>query len=223
MAERTLVVIKPDGVTRGLTGSIIGQFERCGLRVTRLEMRYASPDLIECHYPDDEFWLSEVGRKTAADYARLNRQTGNDFATADPTEIGRIVRKWLIAYLTSGPVVALVLTGSNATAKVRRLCGDTIPAIAQLASVRGRYSALSAVAANSRGEPVRNIVHASSDVSEAEREIELWFPGTTQRTEGARLPIKRGGGASVGRHENSHAFGGMRWPLTFTAIMSTCS
>jgi nucleoside-diphosphate kinase len=176
MTEETLVVIKPDGVARGLTGRIIGQFLDAGLELARLELRNASADLIERHYPDDEAWLSSVGRKTLADYERLGLDPAEYFGAVDPLAIGRVIKSWLIDYMTQGPVVAIVLRGNEAISRVRTLCGNTVPAMADPATIRGRFSSDSAAAANAEKRPIQNLVHASGNPEEASYEIGLWFP-----------------------------------------------
>jgi nucleoside-diphosphate kinase len=176
MDERTLVIVKPDGVRRGLTGRILAQFEEVGLRLVRLELRSATPDLIQQHYPSDDGWLATVGGKTITDYERAGRQLEDDFGTADPVAIGRAIKHWLIDYLTEGSVVAMILAGNDAVTVVRKLCGHTIPVSADPASIRGRFSADSAAAANAEKRPVNNLVHASGTAAEATSEIALWFP-----------------------------------------------
>jgi nucleoside-diphosphate kinase len=176
MTEETLVVIKPDGVARGLTGRIIDQFLDAGLELTRLELRNAPADLIERHYPDDDGWLGSVGGKTLADYERLGMDPTEYFGAADAVAIGRVIKNWLVDYLTQGPVVAMVLRGNEAISRVRTLCGNTVPAMADPATIRGRYSSDSAAAANAEKRPIHNLVHASGNREEANHEIGLWFP-----------------------------------------------
>ncbi len=174
--EETLVIVKPDGVARGLTGRIIDQFTDAGLKLARLELRHATADLIERHYPNDEEWLAAVGGKTLADYARLGLDSGEFFGAADPVAIGRVIKGWLVDYLTQGPVVAMVLRGNEAVSRVRVLCGNTVPAMADPSTIRGRFSCDSAAAANAEKRPIQNLVHASGNVEEATYEIGLWFP-----------------------------------------------
>jgi nucleoside-diphosphate kinase len=175
MTEETLVVIKPDGVARGLTGRIINQFQDAGLELTRLELRQATADLIERHYPEDEAWLASVGAKTLADYERLGLDPSESFGELNPVVIGRIIKGWLVDYMTQGPVVAMVLRGNEAVTKVRALCGSTVPAMADPSTIRGRFSSDSAAAANAEKRPIQNLVHASGAVEEANHEIALWF------------------------------------------------
>jgi nucleoside-diphosphate kinase len=181
MTEQTLVVIKPDGVERGLTGRIIDQFQDAGLELIRLELRNATTELIERHYPEDEEWLSSVGGKTIADYERLGLDLGEYFGDADPLAIGRVIKAWLVDYLTQGPVVAMVLRGNEAINRVRKICGNTIPAQADPSTIRGRFSSDSAAAANAEKRPIHNLVHASGNVEEANYEINLWFPADPDR------------------------------------------
>ncbi len=175
MTQETLVVIKPDGVARGLTGQIINQFQEAGLELTRLELRRATADLIERHYPEDEAWLSSVGGKTLADYERLGLDPADYFGDATPAMIGRTIKGWLVDYLTQGPVVAMVLRGNDAVTKVRALCGNTVPVMADPGTIRGRFSSDSAAAANTEKRPIHNLVHASGTPDEADYEISLWF------------------------------------------------
>jgi nucleoside-diphosphate kinase len=177
MTQETLVVIKPDGVARGLTGRIINQFQEAGLELARLELRHATTDLIERHYPEDETWLASVGSKTLADYERLGLDPAEYFGDTEPAVIGRQIKSWLVEYMTQGPVVAMVLRGNDAVTKVRALCGSTVPATAEPGSIRGRFSSDSAAAANAEKRPIHNLVHASGTAQEASHEIGLWFGG----------------------------------------------
>jgi len=176
--ERTLVFLKPDGVQRGLIGEVVGRLERTGLKVIGLKMLRPTANLLARHYPSDEGFLRTIGGKTreAFEAAGLDvrQQTGSD----DPLVIGRQVRQWLIDFVSSGPVVAFVLQGTHAVAVTRKLVGDTLPYRAAPGTIRGDLSADSPTVANLQKRPVRNLVHASGTLEEAEFEITLWFaPG----------------------------------------------
>lgn len=173
--ERTLVLVKPDGVARNLTGKIISQLEDAGLRLVHLRMVTASAKTVEQHYPTDPEWFRIVGGKTLEEYTRAELDVVEDMGTSDAEEIGRQIKRWLIDYLTSGPVVAMVLEGNEAIANVRRLCGHTIPIMAEPSTIRGRFATDSAARANGEKRPVQNLVHASGNVAEAAHEIALWF------------------------------------------------
>ncbi len=173
--ERTLVFVKPDGVQRGLVGEILGRFERTGLRIAGMKMVWARADFLQRHYPADEAFLRTIGGKTKEAFAAagldVKKQTGSDDALA----IGRSVRGWLIDYVASSPVVAFVLEGIQAVTTVRKIVGDTLPVRAAPGTIRGDLSVDSPTVANLQRRPVRNLVHASGTVEEAQSEIALWF------------------------------------------------
>lgn len=174
--ERTLVLVKPDGVRRGLVGEVISTFERAGLRIVAMKMARASPELCEKHYPDTREWYETVGGKTLEGYAFLGLDAKTEFGTDDRLEIGRTVKGWLVEFLSSADVVAMVLEGNAAVKNVRRICGNTLPLFADPGSIRGRFSLDSPDAANAEKRPVLNLVHASGETDEAVFEIGLWFP-----------------------------------------------
>jgi nucleoside-diphosphate kinase len=173
--ERTLVFLKPDGVQRGLIGAVLERFERAGLKVAGMKMVHAGRDLLDRHYPSDDAYLRTLGGKTKEAFAAygldVKAQTGSD----DSLEIGRQVRGWLIDYVSSGPVAAFVLEGIHAISVVRKLVGDTLPYRAAPGSIRGDYAIDSPTVANLMKRPVRNLIHASGSVEEAQMEIALWF------------------------------------------------
>ena len=173
--ERTLLLIKPDGVLRGLCGEIIGRLERAGLAIIGLKMIQVSKQRAERHYSDDPAWLESLGKKTLKTYVKHSRDPIVEMGTADPLTIGTIIRGWLISYMTSAPIVACVAQGPHVIDVVRKLAGETMPSDAAPGSIRGDFATVSAVAANSLHIAVRNIIHASSSEDEAEREIATWF------------------------------------------------
>ena len=132
--ERTLVLVKPDSVARGLVGQIIARYEAKGLTLVALELRTVSSELAAQHYEE---------------------------------HVGRPYYPGLVEFVTSGPLVAMVLEGERAIGAVRLLNGSTDSAVAAPGTIRGDLSL-----SNSR-----NLVHASDSPASAEREIALWFPG----------------------------------------------
>jgi len=173
--EHTLIVLKPDAVARGLIGEVITRLERLGLAFERIELRRASRELIEQHYPSDEVWLASVGGKTLGDYSRTGVDPLRELGTDSPVAIGKMVKAWLVDFMTEGPVLAMVVSGNRAIEVVRKAVGSTIPVAAAPGSVRGDYSTDSPDLANKERRPVRNLIHASGDAAEAAREIKLWF------------------------------------------------
>ncbi len=173
--EQTVVVVKPDGVKRGLVGEILSRFEKAGLRLAALKMITLSPDFARNHYPGTDEWMAGMGKKTLKTYDEYGKDPIAEMGTADPLELGKKIYEWNVDYLTSGPVVAMVLQGNHAIDNVRMIVGNTLPVFAQPGTIRGDYSVDSPALANDQKRAVRNVIHASGDPSEAEHEVQYWF------------------------------------------------
>jgi nucleoside-diphosphate kinase len=174
--ERTFCMIKPDGVKRGVVGDIISRFERAGLKIVAVSMLNATPDQVRNHYPmSDEAWLQRLGEKSLSSLDHLDATPADVFGTEDKGELGKAVADSLVEYLTSGPVVAMVIEGMQSIDMVRKLCGHTLPFKADVGTIRGDYSVDSPAVANVEMRAIHNIIHASENASEAENEIKLWF------------------------------------------------
>jgi nucleoside-diphosphate kinase len=173
--ERTLILVKPDGVQRALVGEILQRFERAGLKIVALEMRVARRDLLERHYPNDETFLSTIGGKTKEAFDAYGLDLKERMGTDDPREVGARVRGWLIDFMASAPVVAAVLEGVHAVSIVRKLVGKTLPVFAEPGTIRGDFAIDSPTLANLESRPVRNLIHASGTLAEAAFEVDLWF------------------------------------------------
>ncbi len=133
MRERTLVLVKPDGVHRGLCGEVLGRFERKGLKLVAARFLRPSREMVEEHYAVHK---------------------------------GKPFFGELVDFLSSGPVLAMVIEGANAIAVVRGLVGPTDPAKAPPGTIRGDLGLTMS----------RNVVHASDATATAQVEIALWFP-----------------------------------------------
>jgi len=176
MMERTLVLIKPDGVKRGIIGEIIARFEKAGLKPVGMKMIWVDKDLVAKHYPTDRVELLKgIGEKTLNSYAEIGKDAKKELGTDDPVEIGKLVNAWNMEALSIGPVIAIVFEGIHAVATVRKITGFTLPHSAAPGTIRGDYSIDSPALANERKRPVRNLIHASGNLEEAEYEIKLWF------------------------------------------------
>jgi nucleoside-diphosphate kinase len=173
--ERTLVLIKPDAFKRGLVGEIISRFERVGLKLEGMKILNATIEIVEKHYPDNKNWIRSVGKKTIDTYEKYNLNIIEDLGTNDALKIGKLVRKWLIQHLTSGPVSVLILSGNHAVEIVRKIVGNTVPIFAELGTIRGDFSIDSPDLSTRERRVLQNLVHASETVEEAKREISLWF------------------------------------------------
>lgn len=173
--ERTLVIIKPDAVRRGLVGEIIARFERKGLKIVGLRMVRAGKEDVEKFYPSSEDWFRSAGTKMLRCFAEIGRSPKEVYGTDDPVELGKAIKKLLVEYMTSGPIVLVVLEGNRAVEVVRRLVGPTMPYEAPPGTIRGDFGCDSADLAAVEGRVVYNLVHASDSVEEAQREISFWF------------------------------------------------
>ncbi len=174
--EQTLVLIKPDGVKRGIVGEIIHRFERMGLKIVAMKMVRPDEEKLLAHYQSDkESTLQRWGEKTLATYTKYGKDAKADFGTDDPLELGKLVNKWLFDYVKSGPMLAMILEGRHAVENVVNLAGPTMPVSAPSGTIRGDFSTDSAAYANDERRGVMNLVHISATVEEANFEKMLWF------------------------------------------------
>lgn len=176
--EQTFVMVKPDGVKKGLIGEVIGRFEQRDLKIVALEMFKPTVEQIDNHYPKDEAWKRRLGQKTLTTYTKYGIDPKEMLGTDDELKLGEMVRGWLIDYMTSAPLVRMVVEGVHAVDMVRKIAGTTLPYMADMGTIRGDYSNDSPAVANSEKRAVMNILHASETPSEAKHEIEHWFGGS---------------------------------------------
>jgi nucleoside-diphosphate kinase len=145
LRERTLVILKPDAVARGMAGRILQRFEDASLKIIGMKMRTMDADFTRKHYFDLE------------------------------ERLGATVYNATAGFMQRGPVIAFVLEGEDAVATVRKLVGTTYPNEAQPGSIRGDFAHQSKAVATATGKPVANLVHASGNKDEADYEVKLWF------------------------------------------------
>lgn len=173
--EKTFLMVKPDGVRRGLVGEIIHRLEQRNLKVIALQMARPSRDKIDGFYPKKEEWVKRLGEKTLATYQKYGYDPIRELGTDKPEEIGPQVRNWVLDFMSSGPVVKMVVQGVHAIDMVRKIIGDTMPSKAEMGTIRGDYSVDSPASANRDKRAVHNLVHASETAEEAAHEINYWF------------------------------------------------
>ena len=169
--ERTFVAVKPDGIQRSLIGEIIGRFEKVGLKLVAMKMLVADADHIEKHYTLDPEWRRITGEKTIAGY----KAKGLPPPSEDPLEITAKILKNLRTYMTSGPIIIMIWEGAHSVKVVRKLVGGTEPLTSDVGTLRGDYVLDSYAMSDADDRTVRNIVHASGSVEEANKEINHWF------------------------------------------------
>lgn len=175
MIQKSLVLIKPDGVKRGIVGEVLARFERASLKIVAAKMIHVHPELAKNHYPDSVAWKKKVGQRTLDDCTTYGIDVVKNMGTDDPVKLGEIVKSWNMDFLMSGPVMAFVFEGVNAVERIRTLVGDTNPVKAAPGTIRGDYSIDSPIAANRRVRTIYNLIHASGTPEEAEAEIDMWF------------------------------------------------
>ncbi len=172
--ERTLVIVKPDGIQRALIGEIFKRYERTGLKLVALKMLVPTESMIEEHYLLDPNWKKNVGEKAIASYLKK----GETPPSTDPIEVADSVVVSLKKYMTSGPVIAMIWEGGHAVELVRKITGGTEPRSAGVGTIRGDFVLDSYQMADTDTRAIRNLIHASGTVPEAEAEIPHWFkPG----------------------------------------------
>jgi nucleoside-diphosphate kinase len=169
--EKTLVIVKPDGIQRGLTGEVIKRFERAGLKLVALKLIVPTIEMVGKHYTTDPEWIRKTGEKNIKSFT----DKGLIAPINEPMAAGQAVLNSLVAYMTSGPVAAMVWQGANAVKIVRKITGVTEPLSSAMGTIRGDFVLDSYEMADAQGRAVRNVVHASGNIDEAQAEISQWF------------------------------------------------
>ena len=146
--EKTLIVFKPDAVQRGIVGEIITRFERAGLKMIAMKMVAPDKEHFHAHYEGISKLISRWGQ-----------------------EIYNVT----LSQMTEAPVIVVVLEGVDAVEHVRKMVGSTDPKDSAPGTIRGDFTHLSRAYTNERGSTLPNILHASGNLSEAMKEIKLWF------------------------------------------------
>jgi len=172
--ERTLVLVKPDGVQRSLVGEIISRYERTGLKLVALKFLIPNKEQVKKHYLIDSDWLRKCGQNTIDSY----RKKGKKPLFENPVKYGEWVLGKLQKFLCAGPVTAMIWEGSDAAGVVKKITGPTEPSISDVGTIRGDLTIDSYDLADEDGRAVRNLVHVSGSPEEAKKEIKVWFkPG----------------------------------------------
>jgi nucleoside-diphosphate kinase len=174
-SEHTVVFIKPDGIKNRIIGDIVTRFEKVGLKICAAKLIWVDATHAGKHYRDDNEYHKTVGIKTLENYKKFGVDPNENLGTKDPVKIGKMVRKWNMDFVSSGPVFVMLLEGPGAIAIVRKIVGHTFPADALPGSIRGDHSMESAFLANTQSRTVENLIHASGSKEEADLERKLWF------------------------------------------------
>lgn len=146
MIEQTLVLLKHDAVSRGFIGEIISRFEKVGLKIVAMKMQHPEENFAKKHYP-----------------------------TSIEERHGKEIYSRIVNYLTMGPVIAFILEGIDSIVIVRKMVGDTYPDRSLPGTIRGDFAHINKIHANENNMALFNLIHASENREDAEREINLWF------------------------------------------------
>jgi nucleoside-diphosphate kinase len=168
--ERTFVILKPDTVQRSLIGEVIKRFERTGLKCTAMKMFVPDEARLIEHYNKSDEWFQKKGTNVINDLLAQGLPVNKE-----PMEYGKDIIRTIVKYMTAAPVIAMVWEGNQSVAVVTKLIGTTEPATSDVGTVRGDYTIDSYGHASFENRAVRNLVHCSDAVEEAEREIAIWF------------------------------------------------
>lgn len=168
--ERTLVIIKPDGVQRSLVGEIISRFERTGLKFTGFKFLVPTREQLLTHYNKDEAWFEKKGNRIIEDLKSHGLPVEKE-----AMEYGRGIIETIITYMTAAPVLAMVIEGNQAVAIITKITGTTEPSSSDVGTIRGDFTLDSYGHSSLENRAVRNLIHCSESPEEAERELKVWF------------------------------------------------
>jgi len=174
--EKTFLMIKPDGLRRGLVGVVFERFERIGLKLVACRMIKPTKKQARGNYPGTKEWLVGMGEKTYNNYGGDEKAIKADLGTTDKEEIGQKIYVGLVRYLTESPVILSVWEGNHAVQVCEKLVGKTDPTLADVGSIRGDFGFDTPMFAVKAGRIVfKTLVHRSDSPEEAKREIKHWF------------------------------------------------
>ena len=168
--ERTLVILKPDAVQRGLIGEVINRIEKTGLKLVALKMTMATEDQLWVHYNKDDAWFLKKG-----EMALKEREAAGMSIDKEAIEYGKDIVRALVKFMTCGPIVPMIFEGNQAAGIVKKLVGSTEPLSSDAGTLRGDYTIDSYGLANVDERAVRNLIHCSDPAEDANREIPIWF------------------------------------------------
>lgn len=168
--EKTLVLIKPDAVQRSLMGEIISRFERVGLKIGGLKMFVATEEQIKQQYGPTKKEIEAMGKRSIK-----NQEKKGIKVKESPYQHGMDIFNWIKKFISSGPIVAMVLEGNQAVELVDKIVGATEPLSSDVGTIRGDYTLDSYQMADTDKRAVRNLVHRSASKEEAKKEIKIWF------------------------------------------------
>ncbi len=168
--ERNLLFVKPDAVKRGISGEFIERFERAGFKIVAMRMIWLTKQQASTFYSNDREWLEMLATKVEEAFARKGKKFSKN-----KLQYGKQVKKYLIDYVTSGPVIAFVIEGNEAIMISRKLIGSTDSSMSPPGTIRGDYCNDSLFAANMEKRAALTLIHAAGTKKEAADQIKVIF------------------------------------------------
>lgn len=168
--ERTLVILKPDAIQRTLVGEILHRIERTGLKLVAVKLMIPKEEQCWEHYQKNDEWYQKKGQRVIEDRTSHGLPVEKEAA-----EYGKDIIRTIVEYMTSGPVLGMVVEGLGAVAIVTKLVGSTEPSTSDVGTIRGDFTVDTYGVSALDNRAVRNLVHCSDSPREAAREIAIWF------------------------------------------------
>jgi len=170
--EQTFVMLKPDSLQRSLVGEIISRIERTGLKLVAMKMVKPDEKTLLEHYGKDDTWYEPKGINRMA----YLKEAGNSVDESRPAvEFGKDIIRGVVRYMQASPLVAMVWEGNQAVTIVKKIVGSTDPTASDVGTIRGDYQLDSYSLSDSEERGIRNLIHCTDQVAEAQREINIWF------------------------------------------------
>jgi len=168
--ERTLVILKPDAVQRGLVGEIIRRIENTGLKLVALKIVNATEEQLWAHYNKDDEWFLKKGTRTIEERTAMGMPIEKE-----AIEYGKDIIRALVSFMSCGPVAPMIWEGNQAVGIVKKIVGSTEPLSSDSGTIRGDYTLDSYELSSLDSRAVRNLIHCSDPATDAIREIPIWF------------------------------------------------
>ncbi|HPT08346.1 MAG TPA: nucleoside-diphosphate kinase [bacterium] len=168
--EQTFVILKPDAIQRSMIGELISRIEKTGLKLVALKMINATEDQCWKHYNKDDKWFLEKGQKIVDNMTKAGLPIEKE-----AIEYGRDIIEALVKFMTCSPIIPMIFEGNKAVGIVKKIVGGTEPLTSDVGTIRGDLTLDSYELANFDGRAIRNLIHCSDEVTEAQREIAIWF------------------------------------------------
>lgn len=173
--EQTVVMLKPQVISRGLVGKVITKFEMAGIHLDQLKVAKANRNKLEKFYVKDPNWMIGVGQRIIDEFKQSGLNVEDYLHTSSALTIGEMVYYWNIKAIEGGEIIGLLLSGPHAIERVKQIVGATEPIRADRGTIRGDWCTDSVIYSTSHKRGIFNLVHRSSNPQEVQREKKVLF------------------------------------------------